>query len=85
MLVPSAAVVKQFVQTSLHKLLARVGAALDDVMCVITRAVTFRSLCSCKYSFKYAVYALKYAFYAPQYAIILKMFFLVFFVSFHPY
>ena len=28
MLVPFAAVVKQFVQTSLHKLLARVGAAL---------------------------------------------------------
>ena len=27
MLVPSGAVVKQFVQTSLHKLLARVGAA----------------------------------------------------------
>ena len=29
MLVPSGAVVKQFVQTSLHKLLARVGAALN--------------------------------------------------------
>ena len=28
MLVPSAAVVKQFVQSSLHKLLARVRAAL---------------------------------------------------------
>ena len=31
MLVPSAAVVKQYVQTSLHKLLARVGAALGYV------------------------------------------------------
>ena len=30
MLVPSGAVVKQFVQTSLHKLLARVGAALQE-------------------------------------------------------
>ena len=30
MLVPSGAVVKQFVQTSLHKLLARVGAALGE-------------------------------------------------------
>ena len=29
MLVPSGAVVKQFVQTSLHKLLARVGAAYE--------------------------------------------------------
>ena len=31
MLVPSGAVVKQFVQTSLHKLLAYVGAALGYV------------------------------------------------------
>ena len=31
MLVPSAAVVKQFVQTILHKLLARGGAALGYV------------------------------------------------------
>ena len=30
MLVPSGAVVKQFVQTNLHKLLARVGAALES-------------------------------------------------------
>ena len=32
MLVPSAAVVKQFVQANLHKLLARVGAALDNIL-----------------------------------------------------
>ena len=38
MLVPSAAIVKQFVQTSLHKLLARVGAALlGDSSSVISR------------------------------------------------
>ena len=41
---------------------------------IITRAVTLAmifkicSICSCKYSFKYAVYALKYAFYAIEYA-----------------
>ena len=32
MLVPSAAVVKQFVQISLHKLLERVGSALESEM-----------------------------------------------------
>ena len=36
------------------------------------------SICSCKYSFKYAVYALRYAFYALEFAIILKMCFFVF-------
>ena len=38
MLVPSAAVAKQFVQTSLHKLLARVGAALNGYYLTVTNS-----------------------------------------------